>query len=284
MITGDHMKTFLEWLKFHEMPLSFYGTHFNAPIDPNFKPSKLRPDGVQGAEGEFANWTTDSFTHRDKVLLSAPKTQRKLFEKLKLSKYNINIIPYENLKGGQKFSYEDAVHNFIKANNVQLNDHITFVKRYTTGHMLKPKMLLHNLGHAVAEENASTSLRIIDFFNLLRKEYGDNSGRLEDRMVIDENFLKFLKILFVFESVQNGRIIDESYLELIHELIAEHLWSGDNIRIHPDFRENFKKYYFPNERDDVLDIRIQKIKVILNGISNIIELMLSNCLGKIIYD
>jgi hypothetical protein len=283
------MKTFLEWLELKEMPLSFYGTHFNTTVDPNFKPSKLGSDGVQGPEGEFANWSTDAFTHRDKVLLSAPKTQRKLFEKLKLSKYNINIIPYENVKTAQKHSYEEAVENFIQANNVQLKDHITFIKRYTTGHMLKPKMILHTLGHAVADfsENRSTHLRVLKFFDMLQEQYGDiaHPNRGNDEIeTIDGVFLNFLKILFVFESVQNGRILYESQSELLHELIAEYLWSGDNIRIHPDFRENFKKFYFPNDRDDILDIRIQKIKVIINGISNLIELMLGNCLGKIIYD
>jgi len=283
------MKNFKEWLELKEMALSFYGTHFNTPVDPNFKPSKLGSDGVQGPAGEFANWDTDAFTHRDKVLLSAPKTKRKLFEKLKLSKYNINIIPYENLKAGQKYSYEEAVENFIQENNVQLQDHITFVKRYTTGHMLKPKMILHTLGHAVADfsENTSTHLRVLKFFDMLQEQYGGitHTNRSNDEIkIIDDIFLKFLKILFVFESVQNGRILHESYSELLHELIAEYLWSGDKIRIHPDFRENFKKFYFPNERDDILNLRIQKIKVIIDGISNFIELMFGNCLGKIIYD
>lgn len=47
--------------------------------------------------------------------------------------------------------YEGDVELYIKSNGIKKENHITFAKNASTGHLLIPWMILHTLGHALVE-------------------------------------------------------------------------------------------------------------------------------------
>ena len=113
-------------------------------------------------------------------------------------------------------------------------------------------MILHTLGHAISEEN--DYYFISEIINLLKPmeniSYPIASGGIKN--------------IFNFKSVEEIKSIHDG--EIVHELIAEYLWHGGEIRV--------KKPYNNNE---------EIMNVIFEVEEKITEL-LDNCVGKIILD
>ena len=252
---------FKEWL-FSEMPLSSYAKDFIHPIDDKEGFIDDRSQQVSHI-GDKQPLIQTRFSKKDRAIISHPRTNKILENKLRNSGYNFNILFLESLPQTRK-DYISYVLDFMKKNNLQVNNHITFVKNSTSGHLLTPWMILHTLGHAVTDFiNEDISLKIYDLLMDLpegKKRInipGDNVGKKT-----------YLGHIFAFKSIQDDTKVDHtvSGSELVHEFIAEYLWNNGKIRIKPPY----------NEDDIVVDV--------ISDIESIISEVLDKCVGRIIID
>lgn len=261
---GKYLEGFSEWF-YTEMPLAHYGYQFHSKNDPDEGFLDTKAQAVIRKKKATAPWGGEvedleikniggRFSHRDKILISHPRTSRILEEKLKSSKYNFNILLMEK-KQGYEFvysanvkEYNDRIYEYMKENNLKIENHITFVKNATSGHLLTPWMILHTLGHAVTDHAYNFGSELVNAI----KEKIRSWNELE---------VGSLKNIFQFASIQKGVV--DSTDELLHELIAEYLWNG-KIRINPN-ANNMVIEYVKNLEDEI-------------------EKLLSSCVGSIIYD
>jgi len=247
-----------ENFKLNEMPLSSYKYSFYSDNDPEerYYPRK----GLQTKGRNTPDPVVDRFSKRDKTLISHPKTSRVLEEKLKSSGFNFNILFIEIPPGETTVYYEGDVERYIKKNNIQKDNHITFAKNASTGHLLTPWMILHTLGHALVEHDVKGKqlhVGMDDSIKTVKSVFHQGIWR----------GIKSLETPFIFKSALNKTILNLS--ELRHELVAEYLWNGQ-IRMTPD-----------------LDKLVSGQEVILHEVNKIelaIKKMLESCIGKVIYD
>lgn len=212
------------------------------------------------------------FSKRDRIVISHPRTMRTLERRLERSGFHFNILMLEgvSLPGNSFANYRTQVAEYIKENGIQTEGHITFVKNGTSGHILTPWMVLHALGHAVADHASR------------QREYGLPLLKLMEKMasIVDEGCrgkLDFSKKrdclnvagrVFVFRSAGMEGMESSVHVpgEFLHELIAEYLWNGDHIRVRPPHDAN----------PDILKI----IKEIEDKVKSYLEM----CVGQVIYD
>lgn len=292
------MKSFSEWLKFNEMPLSHYGYQFKSDNDPDEKYNpKTGSQAIVTADpeypGEFKiNSIKDRFSRRDKIIISRPLTAKLVEEKLRKSKFNFNILFIEldpNWRDSQEKKsdelwgvpvgstqtsrdiWQSDVNKYIKLNNIKIDNHITFVKNASTGHLLKPWMIFHTLGHALSDFVGGEFM--MEMHRVFRRIVS-NIDKYELQKLRDKNFIMPTYagnafsitraiIVFDFKSIRDESINDSA--ELRHELVAEYLWNG-KIRINKAF-------------EDSKEI-VEEVKNLEFVLSN----MLQKCVGKIIYD
>lgn len=246
---------FKKWL-LQEMPLSNYKTKFiHDPYEKEAfgydtlkkKIDKSRQVIPNSSSSIFSNQKDieDQFSKKDRLIITHPKTFRILEEKLKNSKYNFNILLIESQKDSNKNEYMEHLIKFMKENNISQQNHITFAKNSTSGHLLTPWMILHTLGHAISEENDYYVTS--EVINLLEpiKNIGINN-------------------IFNFKSAEEIKNIYDG--EIVHELIAEYLWHGGEIRVKNPYNNN------------------EKIMNVIFEIEEKIAELLDNCIGKIILD
>lgn len=287
---------FREWFKINEMPLSYYGHQFKSDNDPDEKYdsksgiqliSKKDPKYPRGYKLQQIG---DKFSRRDKIIISHPKTARVLEEKLKKSKFNFNILFVEldpNWKKSQPDVWDktfteplDTSHSFwkedvekyIKLNKIPIADHITFVKNTSTGHILTPWMILHNIGHALSEtigRDFDTEMdRALRKITMALKKYEISPEARNQNFIsptyglVAGGYISPAVVVFNFKSVKDENIIDTE--ELRHELVAEYLWNG-SIRPNP---------IWLNAENVIREIK---------DLGLVIESMLQRCVGQIIY-
>ena len=239
------MKTFLEWLKLNEMPLTHYGHNFinNDEDDP---PEVLTKDKSQDYKNTPERWMpgaekfqgltiTDKFSKRDKRIISHPKTAKILEQKLKSSNYNFNILFIEKYKYDVSFidkkqdrkndplkSLSQRFKEYVEENNINIDNSITYVSTNSTGHMMTPWMILHKMAHALVRHNPNSYETFQQFYEVIKTiDRSDYSN------------------IFSFKSAQETgkNSITEDIMELFHELIAEYLWNN-KIRLNPQASKN----------------------------------------------
>ena len=72
----------------------------------------------------------DQFSKKDRLIITHPKTFRILEEKLKDSKYNFNFLLVESQKDSSKNEYMEYLIKFMKENDINQQNHITFAKQH----------------------------------------------------------------------------------------------------------------------------------------------------------
>lgn len=233
------------------MPLSHYGVETLPSYDSSRDLEKSSPKASQ-------QYVSGHFSYSDNAVIKSPKTERILKEKLKNIGYNINIILYETVERTPHVpeEYRKNIEDYMIKKGLQKENHITFVKNSTSGDLLSPWMLLHNLGHAVTfgdGQNFNVNLEqdVVSCVQIHVDRYFDASIRSNFRKVAFQD-------IFKFKSIQKIQSISQ-FAEVVHELVAEYLWHG-KIRIDPNYSG------FGN----CLEIRIKKA--------------LDRCVGRIIYD
>lgn len=289
------MKTFKQYLeqRLDEMPLASYHTDFNFqnPHEEDFfsyedKQGKTkRTLGRQIIKDKDQSPISGFFSKKDRSIISHPKTAKTLENKLSAGKHKFNIL-FIDVANARKFQYSPKereleyygyVNEFMKKNNITKEDHITFVKNGTSGHLMSPWMILHTVGHAVGEElfrqdqslkgqrmpSANVRLHVESLLTDLIHHVANSSDDLDESR-------DTLSHIFMFNSARPGvNIIDSSVknsAEFFHELIAEYLWNGDKIRIKP-----------PLDKDE-------EVLRIVHEIEQELDLGLDSCKGKVIYD
>jgi hypothetical protein len=168
----------MNFKQFLEMPLSHYKfdpegrNNYQRSIDKD-KLEKARKgelwDDVADAKGKISRiqvkpshvgqkYVMGYFSNTDVALLSNQKSSKTLENKLKNVGYNFNILIFESSVDDDRrnvsppSNYIRKINNYIRSNNITLENHITYVKNGSSGDPLTPWMILHTLGHAVAEE------------------------------------------------------------------------------------------------------------------------------------
>lgn len=273
---------FKNWL-LNEMPLKHYGYEFHSTnsdtegFDKSKKQYEINPISHTAPwGGETKSTTKDSisgkFSRKDKIIISHPKTARVLEEKLKRSKYNFNILLIEKNSNVQLTftptssrpilkGYPNQIENYMKENNLQKENHITFVKLSTTGHLLTPWMILHNIGHAITDH---LSQKRSSFYEKL------------DRLAYD--VYDIYQQIFLFQSAASRKVEDSA--ELTHELIAEYLWHG-KIRVNNKFNDKNIALYAGEEHIKALWADREHL---ISQAEEYIDKCLKECVGEIIYD
>jgi len=240
---------FKEWL--NESPLQHYGYDFHSENDPDegFFKDKAQSNSAGGQTDEW-----DKFSKRDKALISHPKTFKTLEDKLRKSSFNFIILLIEQPLSkiynyrNRRSEYERQIRYYLSDNNINIQNSIVFAKDSTSGHLLTPWMILHTIGHALAD----SPYFMDEIQNLVWEIDGlskDNVGKV-----------------FAFKSAKEYKIPNR--VELINELIAEFLWSG-KIRINPEI---VSLEWAEEIKSKVLKLEEQ------------IKDCLSLCVGKIIID
>jgi len=258
---------FKKWL-LEEMPLSNYKTKFvREPYENQdfyfnkVKNKKDKSQQVSVKKPGDQKFIEDQFSKKDRLVITHPKTLKILENKLSNSKYNFNILLVESLKKINEEEYVSYIEKFMNENNIKKQNHITFAKNGTSGHILTPWMILHTLGHAVTQntDNLEIESRIL---NLLKEL------PIKKNTINPHGHKSNLDHILAFKSIQNSKEEnDASYgPELVHELIVEYLWNGGEIRI--------KKPY---------DNNATVVNIIME-IEDIIDNLLDNCVGRIITD
>lgn len=268
---------FKNWL-LNEMPLVHYGYDFVGKGEQEDPPetfyskqdkfqvyaqppkSRFRGEPPKGIELTI----TDKFSDKDKILISHPKTAKILEQKLKSSKYNFNILFIEERLSDPDWSKPKNIHerirDYIKKNNLNIDNSITYAANVSTGHLMTPWIILHKLAHAVAAEQDNFDIGFpYDALSLMLP-------RSTHHLSMDE-----IKNMFSFKSIQQTGEFSitkrESVEELFHELLTEYLWHG-RIRLNPSA---------PPEKKEEYQKTIIKIEAL-------IVKCLDHCLGKIISD
>lgn len=263
------MKTFAEFL--NEMALSSYRHKFGPDTGREEGFSTLtsgKPDIGYQISG-VGEQISGRFSRKDRQVITHPRTARILEERLKESEFDFNILLIEDKWRGEKSprdgnqGYESQVEEFMEQNGMRTEGHITFVKNGTSGHVLTPWMILHTMGHALAEEEpmAHNWIRQIIHAILERISPGNNDFRTAARK---GTFAR----LFMFKSasIDDYHNSGNTPSELCNELIAEFLWNNGTIRIKP-----------PYDEDQEVMSRVESMKMEIRS-------MLQRCVGKIIYD
>lgn len=252
---------FKKWL-LKEMPLSNYKTNFiHEPYEKEGFGYNTIKNKIDKSRQVLPNTTSDFFSNqkdiedqfskKDRLIITHPKTFKILEEKLKDSKYNFNILLVESQKKSSVNEYMEYLIKFMKENNINQQNHITFAKNSTSGHLLTPWMILHTLGHAISEENDYNIRNIINLLEPMENiNYPIASGGIKN--------------IFNFKSVEEIKSIYDR--EIVHELIAEYLWHRGKIRV--------KKPY--NNIEEIMNVIFE--------VEEKITEILDNCVGKIILD
>jgi len=259
---------FKEWL-LNEMPLNHYGHQFinDDEKDPPETFYSKEPSGrfqiYSQPVGTYGDLNiNDKFSRKDKAIISSPKTARVLEQKLKSSKYNFNILFIENFKidwtakkdWRPEKILDDRISEYVKSNNLNIDQSITYISNRSAGHLMTPWMILHRLAHAIGAVNPS----VYNTFHII----------LDLR---SSRYLDHLRKVFLFKSIQQDGEYSitsrGSVEELFHELVAEYLWHG-HIRLNPKT--------LPVDRE-----RYQKV---INSIESLIVRNLDSCVGQILRD
>lgn len=267
---GEDINKIMRFRQFLEMPLSSYRSEFHTQPDGVEGFGKVGRKADRGKQVEIGptgreREITGRFSMKDRAIISHPKTMRTLEARLSRGRHRFNIIMIER-KDAQ---YYEQVGKFIRDNGIQTEEHITFVKNGTSGHLMTPWMILHTLGHAVASNSTKASK------DLFRNQLRLFTERLCGMYLPEKNTWSQLRTcmqrageVFMFKSAQEGSQ-DTSFAdseEFLHETIAEYLWNGDTIRMRS-----------PHDRDE-------EMTAVVAGMEKIIGDMLDECVDKIIYD
>lgn len=273
------MKTFREWLV-NEMPLSAYRTRFSKRGDRRGDSFQVK-DGVLDTASQVdaaGKPVDDRFSHKDRRVITHPRTIRTLEQRLAHAGYNFNILMVEgppNIRGEQdgpardRERYQGIVRRFVVDNDIQTEGHITFAKNSTSGHLLTPWMILHTLGHAVADHAEGKGIYHYGAMQKVMAQLPDGPyGKVRPGGDWRNDQRTNLGHVLMFRSVQNDVKKDShaSLNELTHELVAEYLWNGGEIRIRP-----------PYDKDE-------KVYETIASAERIVEEILDSCVGHIVYD
>jgi len=255
------------------MPLSHYGTYLDGPL---WDKQREIDKGKKNVD------ISGYFSNKDVIRIKDPNTYRTLENKLKSIGYNFNIILAESMsipKVSNNFNYkrdyEQQIQNYMVIRGLQKENHITFVKNSSSGDLLTPWMILHNIGHAVTSklgiqrigDQVEDCLRKTGLFGKALKKTPVYEDEDEDEDEDYSNTTQFIdslysmiifKKIFKFRSSQNEKNLLD-FDEFIHELFAEYLWNG-KIRTNPEYVE------------------------VGRCLESIIRSCLDSCVGKIIYD
>ena len=170
------------------------------------------------------NFYARKINARDEKVVSHSKTYRQLERVLKTStNFDFNIIIGQ--PPASKYGYsQNGVRQFVKdiaaKENIPLQNHITFVKSSSTGDVLTSWMILHNIGHAILDNDNQVGNQAMITISKLLSQLETRTNANEKSRVAD------LVKLFNFRSAREkpNKIIDIG--ELVFELMAEYLWHG----------------------------------------------------------
>lgn len=269
------METFREFLM-REMPLSYYGTRF-VGRERQGDAFKTRPDGTVDqsnqvdARGEYIN---HRFSLKDRRVVSHPRTLKELEERLARTGYMFNFLLLESRAGSKAASdrrldvYRGEVEEFMREEGIVREGHITFAKNGTSGHVLTPWMILHTLGHAVSDHADKRGIRHYEAMMKVLSRLPDGDSGPVNPMGRDGDERTNLGHVLMFRSVQGDMRGDShaSYTELVHEIVAEYLWNGGEIRIRP-----------PYDMDEA-------VYEAVSSVERIVEEILDSCVGDVVYD
>jgi len=270
------MKTFRQYLG--EMALKSYRTDFHhEPKDDEGFYRKTdgamdlgnqvyRPHNHDNSQPQVFGY----FSGKDRAVITHPRTFRALEGRLARSGYDFNILLIEDAGA----DYDEQVEQFMRENGIEQRGHITFVKNGTSGHVMTPWMILHTLGHAVAEHaGGERSGRAVgaksriqdgatDIMSLVSGKDCRTAGRGSP------GCKEALGKVLAFKSAarQDSYSTALNQTELVHELVAEFLWNGDRIRVKP-----------PHDAD-------ADITRLVGEIEGEVRILLDNCVGKVVYD
>lgn len=245
------MKKFLEFL--NEMSLKSYRHDFKdrAEREEGFHtdPNTGRRDlGNQTYTDKGRQRSiTDRFSQKDRIVITHPRTFRRLEERLGNSEFDLNILLIEHRRAEsglgssrQLKDYEDQVEEFMRTNGIQREGRVTFVKNATSGHVLTPWMILHTLGHALTETDGRANNRIKDSVHMIARRINPDSNLYPGTETWMKRQRETIGSVFQFASasLEGQHNSTASPSELAHELIAEFLWNGDRIRIKPPHHED----------------------------------------------
>lgn len=217
--------------QFVEMPLSNY---------------RVAPFKYPEEERNKKNLAIHQFDRLDRKIITLDKTQNCLRKALERHDYNFNFILMEADKNYRSSQYERMIIDYMKENNIPLENHITFATNSSTGHPATCWMLLHKFGHALFDDVS---------YHIYGKEIKSAINRIGRSRVTN---------IFKFKSARNSNFnsaVNDTD-ELVFELVAEYLWHG-RIRF--------------DDTDPELRSFVQLAE------TNI-EKALSNAVGKIILD
>lgn len=189
-----------------------------------------------------------------KVMLN-PATQRNLEARLKTSTnfdFNILLLGFDYSLGKDQFLAH--VMDYMKKENIPLENHITFAKNGSTGEPLTAWMIPHTIGHAISFYNKSIFIKILRIIeDICEKRFSNYKTAVLP--------INLAASLFKFRSARvtaAGKVAKQTLLnfeELICDLVAEYLTYG-KIRA---------------------DVPVNQIEELIHGV-------LSDCVGKIITD
>jgi 8-oxo-dGTP pyrophosphatase MutT (NUDIX family) len=283
--SGDEIRRRTE-PQVQEMALKSYRTDFRhePKDDEGFGTHQGKPDlGKQVYKGAGSpNSIQTYFSRKDRAVITHPRTLRTLEQRLARSGYDFNILMVETADERGRppqrraSNYKQGVEEFMRENGIRREGHITFVKNGTSGHVLTPWMILHTLGHAVTDhiENhdlpGRTPMRTL--MNMIAAELDPGCKGGVEWLPDDKQgeCLGLVGSVFMFKSARLDRFAYASVHagpdEFLHELVAEYLWNGDEIRISP-----------PHQKNPRIVRRVEEMKEIVRS-------LLSLCVGEIIYD
>lgn len=270
------MKTFRQYLM--EMSLRSMRTDLHHVPKDN-EDFYEKPDGTRDTGSQVYRNSNKSqpqvsgyFSKKDRSVITHPRTMRTLEQRLAKSGYDFNILFIEDTRAHSGSDYDQQVEDFMDANGIQREGHITFVKNGTSGHVLTPWMILHTLGHAVTEhaggERSGRAVgaksriqdRAVDIMSLVSE--ADCQGLLSPKC-----HDALAKVLAFKSAGMKGNYGTANNLsELVHELVAEFLWHGDTIRVKP-----------PHDEDP-------EVSSLVRDIEGEVRTLLDHCVGKVIYD
>jgi len=279
---------FRQWLV--EMPLSHYGWKYNVkepfPNQANFE----RIHKVREPRQFF-------ISDRKRIL----SVRNKFEEILNRTPFKWNVI---FLESPPERIHQDAL-NYIEANNVQTQGHITFVKNSSSGEQFTPWILCHVISHSldsdmfnptkpVHKENMKSGSIVNDLIGALSKKFSELDLFPQRLYGVDHKILDFLIPYMPFKSARTsmqamiksgmnfaqskGAI--QSNSECVHELLAYYLFNSGKIKLqqikedHP-IEDLPKTFRYPSDND---------LRAIEKTIENVFTAELRAAVGHIIFD
>lgn len=190
----------------------------------SFKTGPFVDDDLNPTGQDYAR----KITRSDEKIVTHPKTHRQLEIALNRSThFNWNIIVgqppptrWEGYTGTKNY-----VMSLAKKGEIELDDHITFIKTSSTGEPLTAWMILHNIGHAILDAMSIGGDMMVKIERLLK---GITKNDTDD----ERGVVKDLASNFKFRSARTTMKDPDSKLgitnmeEVIFELMAEYLWHG----------------------------------------------------------